>query len=66
MEAEIKQGLIGISQRVVLLADSSKLGRRALVSFCQLSVVETLVTDTGADPGQLDHLRELGIEVVTV
>jgi len=66
MEAEVKQGLIDISQRVVLLADSSKLGRRALVSFCRLSEVDTLVTDTGADPDQLEPLRELGIEVVTV
>lgn len=66
MEAEIKQELIGISQRVVLLADSSKLGRRALVSFCDLSDVDMLVTDTGADPGQLELLRELDIEVVTV
>jgi DeoR family transcriptional regulator of aga operon len=66
MEAEVKQGLITISQRVVLLADSSKLGRRALVSFCELSEVDILVTDSDADPGQLELLGELGIETVTV
>jgi DeoR family ulaG and ulaABCDEF operon transcriptional repressor len=33
---------------------------------CPLTRVSTLVTDTGAPPHMLDHLRQLGVEVVLV
>ena len=66
MEAEVKQGLIEIAQRVVLLADSSKLGRRALVSFADFSRLDTFVTDDGADAEKIELLREVGVEVVTL
>jgi DeoR/GlpR family transcriptional regulator of sugar metabolism len=66
MEAEVKRGLIEISQRVVLLADSSKIGRRALVSFADTAEIDMLVTDSGAEQEQLRVLEELGIEVVVV
>ena len=64
MEAELKAALIGISDRVVLLADSSKIHKRALVTFGSLKAVTTLVTDAGADPSFLEQLRQSGIEVI--
>jgi DeoR family ulaG and ulaABCDEF operon transcriptional repressor len=33
---------------------------------CPLSRVTTLVTDTGAPPHMLDHLRQLGVEVILI
>ena len=64
MEAELKTALIGISDRVVLLADSSKIHKRALVTFGSLKAVTTMVTDSGADPSFLEQLRQSGIEVI--
>lgn len=66
MEAEVKQGLISIAQRVILLADSSKIGRRALVSFADFSDIDVFVTDKGADPTLLEKLEAQGIEVRAV
>ena len=66
MEAEVKQGLINVSQRVILVADSSKIGRRALVSFADFSRIDLFVTDSGADKNSLKQFRELDIGVVTV
>lgn len=66
MEAEIKRGLIEISRRVILLADSSKLGRLALVRFGTLDDVDMLITDSGADAGLLEKLGNSGVEIVCV
>lgn len=63
MEAEVKRGLIHIAQRVILVADSSKIGRRALVSFSDFSKVDVLVTDKDADPDFIGALSELGVRV---
>lgn len=64
MEAEVKRALIDSADRVVLLLDSSKIGRRALVSFAPVDAVSTLVTDAGADEAFCDRIRARGIEVV--
>ena len=66
MEAEVKSGLIQIAQRVILVADSSKIGRRALVSFSDFSKVDALVTDTAADPAFVEAVSELGVSVSLV
>ena len=39
------------AQRVVVLADSSKVGEERTVRFADLSDVDVLVTDDGIDPG---------------
>ena len=50
-EAEVKRRLVEISQRVIPAADSSRIERRALVSFCDFPHIDTFVTDEGAEPG---------------
>ena len=52
------------AQRVIVLADSSKLGREHLVRFAAVEDVDVLVTDDGADPGVVAELEKTGIEVV--
>ncbi|TVQ38546.1 MAG: DeoR/GlpR transcriptional regulator [Spirochaetaceae bacterium] len=64
MEAELKTALIAISDRVVLLVDSSKINKRALVTFGSLDSVTTLVTDAGADPQFCEQLRQKGTQVI--
>lgn len=66
MEAEVKSALIDAAERILLLADSSKLEARALVSFAQLRQVDVLITDTDADPGVLARIRRLGPQVLAV
>lgn len=63
MEAEVKSALIEIAQRVILVVDSSKIGRRALVSFADLSKVDVLVTDAAVDSGFTTAVQELGATV---
>ena len=52
--------------RVIVVCDSSKIGRSALSSICTLAEVDELITDVDAPGGQLDALRAAGVEVVQV
>jgi DeoR family transcriptional regulator of aga operon len=46
------------------VADSSKLGQRAFARICELSEIDTLVTDAQADESQLGIFKEAGIDVI--
>ncbi len=63
-EAAVKSALVASARRVVVLADSTKLGRRSTVRFARTSEVDVLVTDPGADTSELRRLEQAGIEVV--
>ena len=65
-EAEIKRAMIRAGGRVVLLADSSKLGQRQFVRFGDMEQVDVLITDSGIDDGSAEEFRRLGIEVICV
>ncbi|MFF4766074.1 DeoR/GlpR family DNA-binding transcription regulator [Streptomyces sp. NPDC001255] len=65
-EAGINRLLCARARRVVVAADSSKLGARAFARICPAEAVDILVTDTGADPEALADLRERGIDIRTV
>ncbi len=63
-EAAVKRAMVRAGQRVVVLADSSKLGREHLVRFAALEDVDVVVTDGGADPAVVERLADAGVEVL--
>ncbi|MFF4016085.1 DeoR/GlpR family DNA-binding transcription regulator [Streptomyces sp. NPDC001843] len=65
-EAAINRLLCERAQRVVVAADSSKLGRRAFARICAAEAVDTLVTDTAVEPGTVRRFEEAGVRVVAV
>ncbi|WP_420754018.1 DeoR/GlpR family DNA-binding transcription regulator [Rhodococcus sp. O3] len=64
-EAAVKRRMVESADRVVVVADSSKIGRRHLLSFAPLSAVDVLVTDSEIDETDRIQLIDQGIEVVT-
>ncbi|WP_166997774.1 DeoR/GlpR family DNA-binding transcription regulator [Paramicrobacterium fandaimingii] len=62
-EAEIKRAMVAASDRVVITADASKLGRVTLGHVAVLSDVETIVTDAAADVELVAELRQAGARV---
>jgi len=62
--AEVGAVIASRGRRVVVVADSSKIGRQGFTPIVPLAEVHVLVTDRGADPDQMERVRELGIEVV--
>jgi DeoR/GlpR family transcriptional regulator of sugar metabolism len=64
MDAPMKRALAGIAARVVVLADSSKIGARAAIRVAPLSLIDTIITDNRATAAQLELLRDSGTEVL--
>ena len=64
-EAAVKRALVAAGRTVVVLADSSKLGREALVRFATIDQVDVLITDDGISEGDVHALEAAGVEVVT-
>ncbi|AXG52123.1 transcriptional regulatory protein [Streptomyces lincolnensis] len=65
-EAAINRLLCERAGRVIVAADSSKLGRRAFARICPVDVVDTLVTDAAADADTVRRFEEAGLRVVAV
>lgn len=63
-EAQIKRTMIAASQRCVVLADSSKLGIRALAPVCAIDEIDVVVTDSNAAEDELEALRAQGVDVI--
>jgi DeoR/GlpR family transcriptional regulator of sugar metabolism len=60
----LKERLISHVDRVIVLADSSKLGARSAYRFAEAKDIDILVTDSGADPAMLGRFEEMGISVI--
>jgi DeoR family transcriptional regulator of aga operon len=66
VEAQTNRKMVERAARVIVVCDSSKIGRSALSSICSLQAVDELITDTAAPAEQLDAVRAAGVEVVQV
>jgi DeoR family transcriptional regulator, aga operon transcriptional repressor len=65
-EAGINRLLCERAERVVVAADSTKLGRRAFARICAAERVDTLVTDTAVTEEMAARFTEAGVSVLTV
>ena len=62
-EAQKNAAMIRASDRVVVLADSSKFGTPSLHRICDIRKVSIIVTDTDVDPVLVQELEALGVAV---
>lgn len=65
-EARTNSVMARRAHRVVVVADSSKIGRVTTARVADLGDVDDLVTDDAADPDELDRIRRHGVRVHTV
>jgi len=63
-EAHTKELVMSNARQVILLADSSKVGKVSFVKFGALEDVDVLITDNGADKKLLARLKKTGIKVL--
>src|SRR5919205_1013295 len=66
VEAHTDRAVMDRAANVVVVADSSKLGRTAFVQICPIDAVHELVTDDEGDRGELAAIRERGVGVTVV
>lgn len=60
----VKSAMIRASDKVFLLADSSKFGVTSFASLGRISLVDTVVTDSKISKEQLDLFKELNVEIL--
>ncbi|MDT3767538.1 DeoR/GlpR family DNA-binding transcription regulator [Gleimia hominis] len=65
-EAMTNAALVKIAQRVVVVADHTKMHQSAFAKICDFDAVDELITDRGADPESCRELEESGIKVTVV
>ncbi len=65
-EAALNRQMINASQKIIVLADSSKLGRKGFGHICPLSNVDVIITDNKASTEMVGAMEEQGIEVEMV
>lgn len=63
-EAEVKEAMVASANRVVCLADHTKIGQTQLCRFAGLGDVDVVVTDTGVDETLAEELATAGPEVL--
>jgi len=63
-EAAVKRAMVKAANYVVVVADSSKVGREDFVSFAPISSVDVLITDSEIGAADRAQLTRSGVEVM--
>ena len=58
--------MIEASLRTIILADSSKFGRRGFGKICNLDRIDVIITDSGISKTMAQSIEEMGIELIIV
>jgi DeoR family transcriptional regulator, aga operon transcriptional repressor len=62
-EAHLNRQMINFSQKVIVITDSTKFGRRSFGKICGLEEVNQIITDDRIPEHYVHHLENIGIEV---
>lgn len=66
LEAEVSRAMVRSVDEVIVVTDSSKIGRVGLSTIVPLAEITRLITDTEAPDDFVASLREQGVEVILV
>lgn len=66
MEASLNKQMIKAAQKIIVLADSSKFGRKGFGRICGIEDVDQIITDNGIDKSTKNKLIALGIDMTIV
>jgi DeoR family transcriptional regulator of aga operon len=63
-EAQMNLVMIGVSRKIIVVADSSKFQKRAFAVIAGINKINTVVTDEGISGEDKSKLENMGIEVI--
>lgn len=63
MEANLNQTMIQTAQKTIVLADSSKFGKRGFSKICNMEEIDQIITDSHVSPSVKKQIEEMGIEL---
>lgn len=64
LEADITQAFAAHSAKIYLLCDESKIGKESYLKFANLSMIDTLITNSTSE--ELVYFKKQGVEVIGV
>jgi DeoR/GlpR family transcriptional regulator of sugar metabolism len=65
-DAEMKRAMVSAGQKIVVVADHSKLQRSGLTPFCPFDQADIFITSDLADKEILKEIEKRGVEVIVV
>lgn len=65
-DAALKRAMVATARRVVVLADSSKIGTDHITSVAAAEVIDCLITSSRADADETERIRHAGTDVELV
>lgn len=63
MEAQINREMIKVSQKTIVLADSTKFGKKGFGKICGFEDIDQIITDSGITDSTVKALESMGVEV---
>ncbi|MDP5009137.1 MAG: transcriptional repressor AgaR [Glaciimonas sp.] len=63
-DAQLNRAMLTAANQVILVADSSKFGRRSFCVICKMAKIDTLITDNGISESDKKSLTLLGIKII--
>lgn len=65
-EAQLNQKMLASAQRTIVLADSSKFGKKSFAKICDISDINEIITDSGISSFNKKKLEEKGVKVTII
>ncbi|NCT93581.1 MAG: DeoR/GlpR transcriptional regulator [Chitinophagaceae bacterium] len=66
MEAQLNRKMMAAAQKTIVLADSTKFGKRGFGKICGMEDIHHIITDKGVSDHIVDTVRGMGIEITLV
>ncbi len=63
-EAELNQKMMAAAQKTIILADSSKFGKRGFAKIGNMEDIDIIITDAGISPQDARAIEEIGIDLI--
>ena len=63
-EASLTNAMMKAADKTIVLADSSKFGRRGFGKICSLDEIDIIITDKGLSPGMKKHFEDTGTQII--
>lgn len=63
MEAQLNKKMIAVAQKVIVLTDHTKFGKRGFSKICSVDEIDEIITDDGVPPAIVEKFTNSGIKV---
>lgn len=66
MEAQLNRKMMSVAQRIIVLTDHTKFGKRGFSKICEVGEIDEIITDSGLKPSIAQKFINSGVKVTIV